>query len=129
MNRGALLQIIYLRWLRYEANKTLSSNFEQTNDIVTRVKMNLYSIRFFNVFLLEEVCAFSSAFSQVHIRLNRLAHIDKNFAYKRWERYFKCRAVPLYKKFVSENFCPVCNSLLSAVMAYTNADWKEYTFS
>ena len=39
------------------------------------------------------------------------------------------RAVPIYKKFFSENFCPVCDSLVSADMNIKNADENGHTCS
>ena len=47
---------------------------------------------------------------------SRLLHIDKNFVYERREQYFKIERYPFTKKFFSENFCPVCDSLVGAYM-------------
>ena len=42
---------------------------------------------------------------------------------------FQNMAVPFHKKnFFSENFCPVCDSLLVQIWTYKNVDEKEHTF-
>ena len=51
---------------------------------------------------------------------SRLLRIDKNFVQKFcvWtiRAIFRNRAVPLYKKIFSENFCPLCDCMVSADM-------------
>ena len=38
------------------------------------------------------------------------------------------RAIPLHKNLFSENFCPVCDSLISEISTYKNADEKNIFF-
>ena len=71
-------------------------------------------------FSLKKYALFHPHFYKSIYALSRLLYIDKNFVQKFcvWtiRAIFWNRAVPLYKKFFSENFCPVCDCLVSADM-------------
>ena len=100
--------------------------------------MNLHSIRFLSVFLrfcfsLKKYALFRPHFYKSISALSRLLHINKNFVQKFcvWtiRAKFQNKAVFLCKKFFSDNFCPVCDSLVSADMGIQNANEKEHTCS
>ena len=71
-------------------------------------------------FSLKKYALFHSHFYKSISALSRLLCIDKNFVQKFcvWtiRAIFRNRAVPLYKKIFSENFCPVCDCLVNADM-------------
>ena len=103
--------------------------------------MNLHSVRFSShivrfftlLLLLEKVSAFHLHFYRSIIALSRLPYIGKNFFFKfslRTTRaIFQTGAVPLYKNFFSENFCPVCDCQVSADMDLQKCGWIAHTFS
>ena len=107
------------------------------------LKENLHSIRFSYVFVLflrfcfslKKYALFHSHFYKSIYALSRLLYIDKNFVQKFcvWtiRAIFRNRAVPLYKKFFSEKFCPVgyVTGWLVRIWTHKNADEKAHTLS
>ena len=75
-------------------------------------------LRFY--FSLKKYALFHPHFCKSIYALSRLLYIDKNFVQKFcvWtiRAVFRNRTVLLYKKIFSENFCPVCDCLVSADM-------------
>ena len=71
-------------------------------------------------FFLKKYALFHPHFYKSISTLSRLLYVGKNFVQKFcvWtiRAIFQNRAVPLYKKFFSENFCSVCDCLVSADM-------------
>ena len=59
--------------------------------------------------------------------INRLLHFDTNFVYERRERYFKL-GLYYFTKLCSENFCPVCDGLVSADMDIKKCGRKRTYF-
>ena len=71
-------------------------------------------------FSLTKYALFHPHFYKSISALSRLLYINKNFVQKFcvWtiRAIFRNKAVPLHKKNFSENFCPVCDRLVSADM-------------
>ena len=105
------------------------------------LKVNLHSIRFSYVFvrfftfllLLDKVCAFSSAFSCVHIRTNQTVTywtkvFRKNFC-KGVQLYFEISLLSFIHKIFEQNFYLHITVYLVRIWTYKNADEKAHTFS
>ena len=83
-------------------------------------------------FSLKKYALFHPHFYKSIYALSRLLYIDKNFAQKFcvWtiRAIFRNKAVALYKKIFSENFCPVCKCLVRANMDTWKCGWKSAYF-
>ena len=106
------------------------------------IKVNLHSIRFSYVFvrfftfllLLDEVCAFSSAFLCVHIRTNQTVTywtkvFRKIFFVKGYSSISKYSSYRSYTKFLNKIFIYILTVYLVRIRTYKNADEKAHTFS
>ena len=86
-------------------------------------------------FSLKKYALFHPHFCKSISALSKLLYMDKNFVQKFcvWtiRAIFRNKAVPLYKKFFSENFCPVGYVTVWSVRIWThkNADEKAHTLS
>ena len=117
------------KWLKYVAILLQSQDIKKILVSILETSWRwIYTVSVFRTFssvflrfcFLKKYALFHPHFCKSISALSILLYIDKNFVQKFcvWtiRAIFRNRAVPLYKKFFSENFCPVCDCLVSADM-------------
>ena len=126
---------------KYDGDVTMKTPSIQ-NQIFWKLLSWIYTVSVFRPFLsvflrfcfLKKYALFHPHFYKTISALRRLLYIDENFVHKFcvWtiRTIFQNKAVPPCKKFFSDNFCPVCDSLISADMDMQKCRWKRtYLFT
>ena len=113
-------------------NRVLGSIIDELTQYPFFVRFRPFFLRF--CFFLKKYALFHPHFYKSISVLSRLLYIDKNFVQKfsvsTIRAIFQNRAVPLYKKMFSENFCPIYVAVwLVRKWTYKTADAKAHTFS